>query len=118
MIRRAARPGTEPEAGPGPALNSGAGVRAAFSWNGPGMGLASVPYAIPASGPGRSSGGKVSLSTKVAATAVFLGAAANTLAKGLLAVGAGGMAFGKRVLTAQLVVLAVGACGAALTWLL
>jgi len=54
---------------------------------------------------------------KVAATAVFLGAAANTLAKGIMAVGVGGAAFGRRVLTAQMVVLLVGAAGAALAWL-
>ena len=58
------------------------------------------------------------LDSRVAATAVFLGASANTVAKGFLAVGVGGMAFGKRVLAAQLVVLAAGAAGAALTWLL
>ncbi|HET6438406.1 MAG TPA: DUF4010 domain-containing protein [Anaeromyxobacter sp.] len=56
------------------------------------------------------------LDTRVAATAVFLGAASNTLAKGLLAFGAGGAAFGKRVLTAQLAVLAAGAVGAAVAW--
>lgn len=54
---------------------------------------------------------------RVASTAIFLGAASNTLAKGLLAVGAGGLSFGKRVLAAQLLVLAAGAAGAALTWL-
>jgi uncharacterized membrane protein (DUF4010 family) len=54
---------------------------------------------------------------EVAATAVFLGAAANTLAKGLMALGVGGAAFGRRVLTAQLVVLALGAGGAVLAWL-
>jgi uncharacterized membrane protein (DUF4010 family) len=54
---------------------------------------------------------------KVAATAIFLGAAANTLTKGLMALGVGGAAFGKRVLTAQLVVLVMGAAGAVLAWL-
>ena len=58
----------------------------------------------------------VSVPAKVAGTAVFLGAAANTLAKGLLALGVGGAAFGKRVLTAQLVVLALGSVGAVLSW--
>ncbi len=54
---------------------------------------------------------------KVAATAVFLGAAANTVSKGLMALGVGGPAFGRRVLTGQLVVLVTGAAGAALAWL-
>jgi uncharacterized membrane protein (DUF4010 family) len=58
-----------------------------------------------------------SLAGKVAATAIFLGAASNTLSKGFLALGTGGLAFGKRVLTAQLAVLAAGAAGAALAWL-
>jgi len=53
----------------------------------------------------------------VAATAIFLGVAANTLTKGFLAVSTGGVAFGRRVLPAQLFVLATGAAGAALTWL-
>jgi uncharacterized membrane protein (DUF4010 family) len=57
-----------------------------------------------------------SLANTVAATAIFLGAAANTLAKGFLALGTGGAAFGKRVLTAQVIVLAAGACGAAAAW--
>jgi uncharacterized membrane protein (DUF4010 family) len=53
----------------------------------------------------------------VAATAIFLGVAANTLTKGFLAASTGGVAFGRRVLPAQLLVLATGAAGAALTWL-
>ncbi len=57
------------------------------------------------------------VSLKVAATAVFVGAAANTLAKGIMALGVGGTAFGRRVLTAQVVVLVVGAAGTALAWL-
>jgi len=57
------------------------------------------------------------IANTVAATAIFLGVAANTLTKGLLALSAGGAAFGRRVLGAQLVVLATGAAGAALAWL-
>lgn len=53
------------------------------------------------------------LSARVAATTIFLGAASNTLAKGVLAAGAGGAAFGRRVLLAQLAVLAAGALGLA-----
>jgi uncharacterized membrane protein (DUF4010 family) len=50
---------------------------------------------------------------EVAVTTIFLGAAANTLAKGAIAAVAGGWRFGRRVLTAQLFVLAAGALGAA-----
>jgi uncharacterized membrane protein (DUF4010 family) len=53
----------------------------------------------------------------VAATAIFLGVAANTLVKGVLALTGGGAAFGRRVLGAQLVVLLTGGVGAALGWL-
>lgn len=54
---------------------------------------------------------------EVAATTIFLGTAANTLAKGVLGAGVGGWAFGKRVLGAQLAVLTAGAIGAGLAWL-
>jgi uncharacterized membrane protein (DUF4010 family) len=57
------------------------------------------------------------LAGRVAATATFLGVAANTLAKGFLALGVGGAAFGRRVLAAQMLVLLAGAAGAALVWL-
>lgn len=53
----------------------------------------------------------------VAATTIFLGAASNTLVKGVMGAVVGGWAFGRRVLGAQLAVLAAGAAGAALTWL-
>jgi uncharacterized membrane protein (DUF4010 family) len=58
-----------------------------------------------------------SVDPAVAATAIFLGAASNTVVKGLLALSAGGAAFGKLVLGAQLLVLGAGAVGAALAWL-
>jgi uncharacterized membrane protein (DUF4010 family) len=54
------------------------------------------------------------LSADVAATTIFLGAASNTLAKGALGAVVGGWVFGRRVLGAQLAVLAAGAVGAAL----
>ena len=57
-----------------------------------------------------------SLGGKVAATATFLGVASNTLAKGFMALGAGGAAFGRRVLASQLLVLLAGAVGAAIAW--
>ena len=57
-----------------------------------------------------------SLADKVAATATFLGVASNTLAKGFMALGAGGPAFGRRVLASQLLVLLAGAVGAAMAW--
>ncbi len=53
----------------------------------------------------------------VAAVAIFLGVAANTLVKGVLALTGGGAAFGRRVLGAQLVALLTGAAGAAVAWL-
>lgn len=58
-----------------------------------------------------------SLTGQVAATATFLGVAANTLAKGFLALGVGGAAFGRRVLAAQALVLLAGGAGVALAWL-
>jgi uncharacterized membrane protein (DUF4010 family) len=51
-----------------------------------------------------------------AAVAVFIGVASNTVAKGILALFAGGARFGRLVLGAQLLVLAVGALGAALAY--
>ncbi|HEX9049536.1 MAG TPA: MgtC/SapB family protein [Anaeromyxobacter sp.] len=53
----------------------------------------------------------------VAATTIFLGTASNTLAKGIMGAVVGGWSFGRRVLGAQLAVLAAGAVGAALAWL-
>jgi uncharacterized membrane protein (DUF4010 family) len=57
------------------------------------------------------------LSHQVAATTIFLATASNTVVKGVMAVVAGGWRFGRRVLLAQLGVLAVGTAGAALAWL-
>jgi uncharacterized membrane protein (DUF4010 family) len=57
------------------------------------------------------------LSHQVAATTIFLGTASNTVVKGVMAVVAGGWAFGRRLLLAQLVVLGVGTVGAAVGWL-
>ncbi len=57
------------------------------------------------------------LSAEVAATTIFLGTASNTVVKGIMAAVAGGWGFGRRVLGAQLAVLAAGALGAALAWL-
>ncbi len=53
----------------------------------------------------------------VAATTIFLGTASNTLAKGVMGAVVGGWPFGRRVLGAQLAVLAAGAAGAALAWM-
>lgn len=58
------------------------------------------------------------ISHRVAATTVFLGTASNTLVKGVMASVAGGWRFGRRVLAAQVAVLAAGSVGAALAWLL
>jgi uncharacterized membrane protein (DUF4010 family) len=57
------------------------------------------------------------LSHQVAATTIFLGTASNTVVKGVMAVAAGGWAFGRRLLAAQLAVLAVGTIGAVIGWL-
>ena len=57
------------------------------------------------------------LSADVAATTIFLGAASNTLAKGIIGAAVGGWPFGRRVLGAQLAALAAGAAGAALAWM-
>jgi uncharacterized membrane protein (DUF4010 family) len=57
------------------------------------------------------------VTSEVAATTIFLGAAANTLAKGVLGAVVGGWSFGRKVLGAQLALLAAGAIGAALAWL-
>jgi uncharacterized membrane protein (DUF4010 family) len=58
------------------------------------------------------------VSPRVAATTIFLGTASNTVVKGIMASVAGGWRFGRRVLGAQLAVLAAGTVGAALAWLL
>lgn len=50
----------------------------------------------------------------VAVTTIFLGAASNTLVKGVMSVALGGWAFGGRVLAAQVAMLAAGAVGLAL----
>jgi uncharacterized membrane protein (DUF4010 family) len=51
------------------------------------------------------------ISGPVAATTIFLGAASNTLVKGAIGAVAGGWTFGRRVLPAQVAVLAAGALG-------
>jgi uncharacterized membrane protein (DUF4010 family) len=51
------------------------------------------------------------LSHRVAATTIFLGAASNTVVKGVMAAVAGGWPFGRRVLAAQLAVLGAGTLG-------
>jgi uncharacterized membrane protein (DUF4010 family) len=56
------------------------------------------------------------LSHRVAATTIFLGTASNTIVKGVMAAVAGGWRFGRRVLGAQLAILAAGVAGAALAW--
>jgi uncharacterized membrane protein (DUF4010 family) len=58
------------------------------------------------------------IADRVAATTIFLAAASNTLVKGVLAAVLGGWAFGRRVMAAQLAMLAGGALGVAATWLL
>lgn len=57
------------------------------------------------------------ITSNVAATTIFLGAASNTLVKGLIAAVVGGWRFGRRVLGAQLAVLAVAALAVWVTWL-
>jgi uncharacterized membrane protein (DUF4010 family) len=57
------------------------------------------------------------VSHRVAATTIFLATASNTAVKGIMAVVSGGWPFGRRVLTAQLAMLAAGAVGAAAAWL-
>lgn len=56
------------------------------------------------------------LAPRVAATAIFLGAASNTVVKGVMALVVGGWPFGRRILGAQLATLAVGAAGLVWTW--
>jgi uncharacterized membrane protein (DUF4010 family) len=56
------------------------------------------------------------LPPQVAATAIFLGTASNTVVKGVMSLVVGGWPFGRRILGAQLATLAVGAAGLALTW--
>ncbi|MBK9516752.1 MAG: DUF4010 domain-containing protein [Anaeromyxobacter sp.] len=62
--------------------------------------------------------GGVEVTHQVAATTIFLGAASNTLAKGVMAAVLGGWPFGRRVLVALLAMLAAGAGGVALAWAL
>ena len=57
------------------------------------------------------------ISAGVAATTIFLATAANTLLKGVVAAALGGWSFGRKVLGAQVAVLAAGAVGVALAWL-
>jgi uncharacterized membrane protein (DUF4010 family) len=57
------------------------------------------------------------VSHRVAATTIFLATASNTVVKGIMAAAYGGWPFGRRVLTAQLAMLAAGAVGAAAAWL-
>lgn len=56
------------------------------------------------------------LSPQVAATAIFLGTASNTIVKGGMALVVGGWPFGRRILGSQLATLAAGAAGLAMTW--
>lgn len=56
------------------------------------------------------------ISQAVASTTIFLGAASNTLVKAVMGTVVGGWGFGRRVLAAQLAVLAAGAVGAILAW--
>lgn len=60
--------------------------------------------------------GEGGLAPGVAATTIFLGTASNTLVKGIMGAVVGGWSFGRRVLLAQLAVLAAGAAGAAAAW--
>ncbi len=57
------------------------------------------------------------ISAGVAATTIFLATASNTLLKGVVAAALGGWSFGRKVLGAQVAVLAAGAVGVALAWL-
>jgi uncharacterized membrane protein (DUF4010 family) len=57
------------------------------------------------------------VSAEVAATTIFLGTASNTLVKGAIGGVVGGWRFARRVLAAQLAVLAAGAVGALAAWL-
>ncbi len=61
--------------------------------------------------------GDGAISAQIAATTIFLGAASNTLVKGVMGAIVGGWGFGKRVLGAQLAVLGAGALGLAAAWL-
>jgi uncharacterized membrane protein (DUF4010 family) len=54
---------------------------------------------------------------RVAATTIFLGVAVNSLVKGIMALVAGGLPFGRRVLAAQGAALLAGAAGLAASWL-
>jgi uncharacterized membrane protein (DUF4010 family) len=60
--------------------------------------------------------GGAAVPLEVAATTIFLGAASNTVVKGVLAAAVGGWGYGRRVLLAQLAVLACGAAGVAVAW--
>jgi uncharacterized membrane protein (DUF4010 family) len=62
--------------------------------------------------------GTGAVADRVAATTVFLAAASNTVAKGVLSAALGGWAFGRRVLLAQLGMLLGGTAGVAATWFL
>jgi uncharacterized membrane protein (DUF4010 family) len=57
------------------------------------------------------------VSHRVAATTIFLGAASNTVVKGVMAAIAGGGLFGRRVLAGQGLALAAGALGVAIAWM-
>jgi uncharacterized membrane protein (DUF4010 family) len=56
------------------------------------------------------------LSVKVAVTTIVLATASNTIVKGVMAAVAGGWAFGRLVLAAQLASLAAAALGLAIAW--
>ena len=62
----------------------------------------------------RLAGGEVAV--QVAATTIFLGCAANTVVKGVMAAVIGGWAFGRRVAWALLGMLAAGTLGALVAW--
>jgi uncharacterized membrane protein (DUF4010 family) len=64
----------------------------------------------------RLAGGEVA--PQVAATTIFLGAAANTLVKAGMATVIGGWTFGQRVAGPLLAMLLAGVGGVAATWLL
>jgi uncharacterized membrane protein (DUF4010 family) len=62
--------------------------------------------------------GGAEVAASVATTTIFLGAASNTLVKGIMAAVLGGWPFGRRVLLANLAMLLAGAGGVAVSWAL
>jgi len=97
--------------------------KAAAKWLGPsGTYLAGIVAgttdvdAITLSMAGLADTGQIAPATAV--TTIYLGAASNTVVKGVMAVVAGGLAFGRRVLLAFAVILAAGGVGVLLARLL